>query len=293
MGHEKHCSDFVTKAAIFFFGHPSASSMPGRLPRCMASPIFLRALRQNRTSLLTICRARHRHHSFTTSMMKPLGSRWRNGLLTSTLIEKLASQPAINPLLFRLFTSFALVGIRPDFTLLDERQNAGKMEKPDAFYPSWFTNGDGSDKTFGRPFVEFCPRAAGIKFMPALWRANPDRQITIPVGHELGCAMRRGTAAAIKRVSVRWQCWTDVHKRILPLLRENPLCISSRNSCRRRVRSAMMFCLASYFHSPGGVGFDGFSLVGLLSFDDGLGVFSGFKLVGSLILGEVKLILNL
>ena len=42
-----------------------------------------------------------------------------------------------------------------------------KMEKSDAFYPSGFTNGDGSDKTFGRPFVELCPRAAGIKFMPA------------------------------------------------------------------------------------------------------------------------------
>jgi len=38
--------------------------------------------------------------------------------------------------------------------------------------------------------------------------------------------------------------------------------------------------------------FDGFSLVGLLRFDDDLGVFSGFKLVGCLILGEVKLILD-
>ena len=53
-----------------------------------------------------------------------------------------------------------------------------------------------------------------------------------------------------------------------------------------------MMLPCSYFHSPGGFGFDGFSIIGLLTLDDGLGVFSGFKLVGSLILGEVKLILN-
>ena len=147
-----------------------------------------------------------------------------------------------------LFAGVVFVGIRPDFTLLDERQNAGKMKKPDAFYPSGFTNGDGSDKAFGRPFVELCPRAAGIKFMPALWRANPDRQITIPVGHELDCAMRRGTADAIKRVGVCWQCWTDVHKRILPLLRGNFLRIPPRNSHRRRIRSTMMLpCLTLSF----------------------------------------------
>jgi hypothetical protein len=54
-----------------------------------------------------------------------------------------------------LFPGVASVGICPDFTLLDECQNAGKMEKPDAFYPSGFTNGDGSDKIYSRPFVEF------------------------------------------------------------------------------------------------------------------------------------------
>jgi hypothetical protein len=39
-----------------------------------------------------------------------------------------------------LFAGVVLVGIRSDFTPLDECQKAGKMEKPDAFYPSGFTN---------------------------------------------------------------------------------------------------------------------------------------------------------
>lgn len=155
---------------------------------------------------------------------------------------------ALRTLLLRVFAGVVLVGIRPDFTLLDERQNAGKMEKSDAFYPSGFTNRDRSDKIFGRPFVELCPCAAGIKLVSAFGCANPNRQITVPVGHELGCPMRRGTAAAIKRVGVRWQCWTDVHKCILPLLLGNLLRISPRNSRRRRMRSAMMWpCLTLSF----------------------------------------------
>ena len=38
--------------------------------------------------------------------------------------------------------------------------------------------------------------------------------------------------------------------------------------------------------------FDGFSIIGLLDLDDGLGVFSGLKLVGCLILGEIKFLLD-
>ena len=38
--------------------------------------------------------------------------------------------------------------------------------------------------------------------------------------------------------------------------------------------------------------FDGFSIIGLLNLDDGLGVFSGLKLVGCLILGEIKFLLD-
>jgi len=76
--------------------------------------------------------------------------------------------------------------------------------------------------------------------MPTLWRANPDRQITIPVGHELGCPMRRGPAAAIKRVGVCWLCWTGVHKRILPL--------HPRNSRERRMCCPKMLpCLILSF----------------------------------------------
>jgi hypothetical protein len=36
--------------------------------------------------------------------------------------------------------SFIWVRIHPNFTLLDECQNADKREKPDAFYPFEFTN---------------------------------------------------------------------------------------------------------------------------------------------------------
>jgi len=39
-----------------------------------------------------------------------------------------------------LFAGVILVGFDLHFTLFDERQNAGKMEKPDAFDPSGFTN---------------------------------------------------------------------------------------------------------------------------------------------------------
>ena len=38
--------------------------------------------------------------------------------------------------------------------------------------------------------------------------------------------------------------------------------------------------------------FDSFSIIGLLDLDDGLGVFSGLKLVGCLILGEIKFLLD-
>ena len=42
------------------------------------------------------------------------------------------------------------------------------MKKPDALDLPRLTNGHGADKTFCRPFVKLCPRAAGIKFVPVL-----------------------------------------------------------------------------------------------------------------------------
>jgi len=59
------------------------------------------------------------------------------------------------------------------------------VEKPDAFDTSGFTDGHGTDETFGRPFVELRTCAAGIKFMPVFWRSHPNRQIIIPLGNEL------------------------------------------------------------------------------------------------------------
>jgi hypothetical protein len=40
------------------------------------------------------------------------------------------------------------------FASLDEREDAGEMEKPDALDAARFTDGHGTDETFGRPFVE-------------------------------------------------------------------------------------------------------------------------------------------
>jgi hypothetical protein len=40
------------------------------------------------------------------------------------------------------------------FASLDEREDAGEMEKPNALDAARFTDGHGTDETFGRPFVE-------------------------------------------------------------------------------------------------------------------------------------------
>jgi len=70
-------------------------------------------------------------------------------------------------------------------TPFNEGENAGQMEKPHALYFSGFADGDGANEAFACPFVKFWPGAAGIKLMSALGCPHPDRQITLPVGHDL------------------------------------------------------------------------------------------------------------
>ncbi len=41
------------------------------------------------------------------------------------------------------------------FASLDEREDAGEMKKSDALDAARFTDGHRTDKSFGRPFVEF------------------------------------------------------------------------------------------------------------------------------------------
>lgn len=67
----------------------------------------------------------------------------------------------------------------------NESKDACEVEQPDAFDLAGFTNGNGADETFARPFVKFRPRAAGEKLMPAFGRSNPHWQMTVALGCQL------------------------------------------------------------------------------------------------------------
>ena len=88
------------------------------------------------------------------------------------------------------------------FATLDEREDAGEMKKPDALDAPRFTDGHGADETFCRPFVELRAGAAGIKFMPELWRSHPHRQIAFPVADKLCGAGLCRTVAIEERIAL-------------------------------------------------------------------------------------------
>ncbi len=83
------------------------------------------------------------------------------------------------------------------FASLDERKDAGQMEKPDALDSPRFTDGHGTDETFCRPLVELRARTAGIKLLPALWCPHPHRQIAVAFADKLCGAGRRGLIASV------------------------------------------------------------------------------------------------
>ena len=59
------------------------------------------------------------------------------------------------------------------------------MKKSNALEPSRFTNGDGSNIAFSRPFVEFGAGTAGVKFFTASPGSHPDGEVTITFACQL------------------------------------------------------------------------------------------------------------
>lgn len=71
------------------------------------------------------------------------------------------------------------------FASFNECEDAGKVKEPDALNSPRLPNGNGADETFGRPFIEFCPRAAGEKFVPIFGRSDPHWQIAVALDGQL------------------------------------------------------------------------------------------------------------
>ena len=90
------------------------------------------------------------------------------------------------------------------FASLDEREDAGEMKKPDSLDAARFTDGHGTDEVFCRPFVKLRACAAGIKFIPALWRSHPHRQIAFPVADKLRGAGLCRTVAISNHARAGW-----------------------------------------------------------------------------------------
>ena len=86
------------------------------------------------------------------------------------------------------------------------------MEKPHALDAPRFTDGHGTDVTLRCPFVELRARTAGIKFMPALRRSHPHRQIVVPVAGKFCGAGRCGTVAIFKCAQTGWRHLAGIPK---------------------------------------------------------------------------------
>src|SRR5213082_2911357 len=131
--------------------------------------------------------------------------------------------------LARLPTCYHRKGAR--LASFDEREDAGEMEKANALDSAGFANGDGSNKSVGRPLVEHWTRAAGVRLMPALWCPDPNRQVSIPLANKLCSARLSGSGAGGRSPDTQKIFLLTVHKFALRLIWERIYAKQRQGGC--------------------------------------------------------------